>query len=299
MTVTHAGRAFVLRARSAELNDRAFDAELLPQFVHLFRRKSLSDLERVVLDLRAVRWGNPYGALGIVLLCEVLRAYSPWTIEILLGQARSPRRNTWLAHIGLPEAVAELARVRGALEDAPELASRFRYLPITRLSGAPQEQGRVLKRVAQASHAVLVEDFGYDEVQAARFITALSELCTNIYDHSAPGGEVCGFLAMQAYRDAVKFAVMDLGIGIPKSLRTRYALEDAHLILKALEPGVSVRHGRGLGLARVCQIVERQRGILNIRSGRAKVLVLGRSRRLLAQPASFLGTQIGILLRRI
>jgi signal transduction histidine kinase len=305
MNTKLAQRTFFIRAQSSELNDRAFDQELLPQFFHLFHRRSLSSLERVVFDLRRVRWGNPYGALGIVLMAEVLRDYSPWSLEAWLAQPQRRKRNTWLAHIGLPQAMAGLAAVQGDLQDEAELVSRFRFLPITGLPPRRADQMKLLKDVAVHTHAVLVREFAYDAVQAGRFITALSELCTNIYDHSTPGGEVRGFIAMQAYRDTVKFAVMDLGIGIPKSLRGRFDLDDAQLIQKAFEPGVSARQdeGRGLGLARVAEIVEHQHGILNIRSGRAKVLLRGRQRHReihkLQHRNTFPGTQIGILLRRV
>lgn len=302
-----AQKTFYIRARSAELNDRAFDQELLPQFFHLFHRKSLSSLDRVVFDLRRVNWGNPYGAMGIVLMGEVLQDYSPWTLEVWLAHPNQKRqRNTWLAHIGLPRAMAPLAHLVGNLQDDVQLASRYRFLPITALPSSRDQQLRLLKDVAVQTYEVLVRKFQYDAVQAGRFITALSELCTNIYDHSTPGGEVRGFIAMQAYRDAVKFAVMDLGIGIPKSLRPHYAeLEDSALIQKAFEPGVSARQteARGLGLTRVCEIVERQHGIFNIRSGRAKVLVVGQKRHRevhkLQHQSMFPGTQIGILLRRV
>ena len=302
-----AQRTFYIRARSAELNDRAFDAELLPQFFHLFHRQSLSSLDRVVFDLRRVNWGNPYGALGIVLMGEVLRDYSPWALELWLAHPNQQRkRNTWLAHIGLPQAVDGRAEVVGHLHEDADQPNRCRVLPITALPPSKDQQVRVLKDIALKTHEVLVQDFHYDAVQAGRFITALSELCTNIYDHSTPGGQVRGYVAMQAYQDTVKFAVMDLGIGIPKSLRSRFeGLDDGGLIQKAFEPGVSARHaeGRGLGLTRVCEIVERQHGILNIRAGRAKVLVLGRPRQrevhTLKHPSPFPGTKIGIFLRRV
>jgi len=236
-------------------------------------------------------------------LCEVLRDYSPWELEIWLAPSQQHRRNTWLAHMGLPQAVAGLATVKGHWEDETQLATRYRYLPITALPDAPAGQVRLLKDIALHTYEVLVNDFRYDAVQASRFITALSELCTNIYDHSAPRGSVRGYIAMQAYRDTVKFAVMDLGIGIPKSLRHRYSLDDAALLQKAFEPGVSACENRGLGLSRVGQIVERQHGILNVRSGRAKILLLGRERHRtlyrLTQKSAFQGTQIGILLRRV
>jgi len=303
MNTQLAQRTFFIRARTSELNDRAFDQELLPQFFCLFHRRSLSNLDRVVFDLRGVRWGNPYGALGVVLLCEVLRDYSPWELEIWLASAQQHKRHTWLAHLGLSQAVARLAKVKGQLEDEVQLATRYRYLPITALPSAPEGQMRLLKNVALHTYEVLVNDFGYDAVQASRFITALSELCTNIYDHSAPRGQMRGFIAMQAYQNTVKFAVMDLGVGIPKSLRSRYGLDDAALLEKAFEPGVSARENRGLGLARVSQIVERQHGILNVRSGRAKILLLGKERHRtlyrLTQKSAFQGTQIGILLRRV
>ncbi len=301
-------KTFFVRAKSAELNDRAFDQELLPQFFHLFQRKSLSDFDRVVLDLRRVNWGNPYGALGIVLLAETLRDYSPWQLELWLDDPKQSRkRNTWLGHIGLPNAMKGLADVVGDLQDEADVADRFRFLPITRLPSIADQQVKLLKDIALQTHQVLVNEFDYDAIQAGRFITALSELCTNIYDHStSPGGKVHGFIAMQAYKDSVKFAVMDLGIGIPKSLRSRFAdLDDSELIQKAFVPGVSARHeeARGLGLTRVAEIVGHQDGILNIRSGKAKVLLLGRQRQReihkLQHALTFPGTQIGILLRRV
>lgn len=307
METNIAQKTFYIRAKSAELNDRAFDQELLPQFFHLFQRKSLSDFDRVVFDLRRVNWGNPYGALGIVLLGEVLRDFSPWELELWLAHPQQRKRNTWLGHIGLPQAMKDLAEVAGDLEDETDVATRFRFLPITALPSDKSKQVNLLKDIAMNTHQVLVKQFHYDAVQAGRFITALSELCTNIYDHStSPGGQVRGFIAMQAYKDSVKFAVMDLGIGIPKSLRSRFpGLDDSELIQKAFEPGISARHeeARGLGLTRVAEIVEHQDGILNIRSGKAKVLLLGRQRHReihkLQHALTFPGTQIGILLRRV
>jgi anti-sigma regulatory factor (Ser/Thr protein kinase) len=307
MAMKTAQRTFYIRPQSNELNDRTFDQELLPQFFHLFHRKSLSSLERVIFDLRRVAWGNPYGAMGIVMMAEVLRDYSPWEMELWLTHPNQVRRQkTWLGHIGLPKAMEGLAKIEGELDDETDVAERFRFLPITALPANRSDQMRLLTKIAVSTNDLLVNEFHYDAVQAGRFITALSELCTNIYDHSSPLGDVHGFIAMQAYQDTVKFAVMDLGIGIPKSLRSQYEdLEDSQIIQKAFEPGVSARESeaRGLGLARVAEIVKRQHGVFNIRSGRAKVLLLGRQGRReifkLQQKATFPGTQIGILLRRV
>ena len=281
---------FCIVPRSHELNDKAFDDEILPQLSTLLHMRPSLQSQKIVLDLRSIEWGNPYGALGITLLRRFLCEQAQGRVEI-----RLPNKNnkllSWLTHIGFLNGVSA----------KPEPVEGYRFIPITRIAPTKVGGSSTLHELVVKVQKLLGEDFDYPLIEASRFITALSELCNNIYDHSAPNGAPHGYIAMQAYRDTVKFAVMDLGIGIPNSLRRKHPIaDDRKALAVALLPGVSSQEGRGLGLYRVRSIVEQHRGILNIRSGRAKVLVTGDSKeiRTYKQPCGFPGTQIGILLHR-
>jgi len=281
---------YCIVTRSRELNDKAFDDEILPQLPVLFSQKSRVPISKLIIDLQSIEWGNPYGALGVTLLCRMFREQAKGTVEV-----RLPNKNnkflSWLTNIGFLNGTSAKA----------EHVEGHRFIPITQITPTKAYGSSSLHELVVRVQRLLVEEFDYPLIEAARFITALSELCHNIYDHSAPNGTPHGYIAMQAYRDTVKFAVMDLGIGIPSSLRKKHPItDDRKAIAVALLPGVSSQEGRGLGLYRVRSIVAQHRGILNIRSGRAKVLVSGDSKeiRTYKQPSGFAGTQIGILLRR-
>ncbi len=281
---------YCIVTRSRELNDRAFDDEILPQLLALSPQKPWAPISKLIIDLRSIEWGNPYGALGITLLRRMLREQAKGTVEVRLP-SKNNKLLSWLMHIGfLNGTSAKTEHVEG-----------FSVIPITRIAPTNTDGSSTLHELVVKVQKLLVGDFDYPLVEASRFITALSELCHNIYDHSAPNGTPHGYIAMQAYRDTVKLAVMDLGIGIPNSLRRKHPIaDDRKAIAVALLPGVSSQEGRGLGLYRVRGIVEQHRGILNIRSGRAKVIVTGGSKeiRTYKQMGNFPGTQIGILLRR-
>lgn len=278
---------YYIVTRSRELNDKAFDDEILPQLLTLFTQKSRAPISKLIIDLRSIEWVNPYGALGITLLRRMLQRS---TVEVRLPHKKN-KLLSWLSHIGfLNGASAKTEHFEG-----------YRFIPITRIAPNKADGSSTLHELVVKVQKLLVGDFDYPLLEASRFITALSELCHNIYDHSAPNGTPHGYIAMQAYRDTVKLAVMDLGIGIPNSLRLKHPIaDDRKAIAVALLPGVSSQEGRGLGLYRVRSIVAQHRGILNIRSGCAKVLVTGNSKeiRTYKQMGSFPGTQIGILLRR-
>lgn len=281
---------YCIATQSHELNDKAFDDEILPQLLPLFSQGSRPSINKLIIDLRSIEWGNPYGALGVALLCRMLREKTNGALEIRLPTKNS-KLLSWLTHIGF----------LNGRPVKPEKDEDYRFIPITQIAPTKEDGSNSLRELIVKVQKLLGEDFGYPMVEASRFITALSELCHNIYDHSAPNGTPHGYIAMQAYRDTVKFAVMDLGIGIPNSLRLKHPIaDDRKAIAVALLPGVSSQEGRGLGLYRVRHIVAQHRGILNIRSGRAKVLVHGDSKeiRTFKQPGCFAGTQIGILLRR-
>jgi anti-sigma regulatory factor (Ser/Thr protein kinase) len=176
-------------------------------------------------------------------------------------------------------------------------------LELTKIEEADDTQGAV-ERVRKKADTLLRRQFNYTSDDIAKFCTALSETCENVCMHS----QDWGFIAIQSYRDKVKMAIFDLGIGIQSSLaekadRLGKRWSDCDSILQAMEWGVSRfdDRGRGIGLAGVKDIVRKWRGSMQIRSGTGKIGVNTQRMRGMAIPdlPHFPGTQICITLPKL
>jgi hypothetical protein len=91
-----------------------------------------------------------------------------------------------------------------------------------------------------------------------------------------------GYVLMQLYQIIdgyrVHIGIVDMGMGIPATLRIRYPDigSEAKYLLKALEMGVTSRVGMGgLGLFNVERIVRGQQGGLTIRAGSSMLQIAG------------------------
>ncbi|HOO70399.1 MAG TPA: ATP-binding protein [Spirochaetota bacterium] len=138
------------------------------------------------------------------------------------------------------------------------------------------------------------------------FVTVISELCQNIFEHSFDSG----FLSMQTYslgtEKIVRLVISDSGIGIIQSFKdNKKVIYDlaADLLKMALTTPISSKRDFGYGLCQVNTIVERLKGMLFIRSENASLSALynnkGRSGSylFLKNDLSYLnGTQISISL---
>ncbi len=101
---------------------------------------------------------------------------------------------------------------------------------------------------------------------------SLLELVQNFAEHS--NSTSGAWAAGQKYRNRITLCLLDLGKGIPNSLRSvdryrRYG--DPHLIELASEEGVSVAIGRGRGLSIIRRFVRINGGTMTIISGRGRV----------------------------
>lgn len=106
------------------------------------------------------------------------------------------------------------------------------------------------------------------------FVTVISELCQNIFEH----GLDSGYVAMQTYtlgkENVVRLAIADSGVGIPGSFEHMDGMSfesPAKLIEQALTTPISSKRQFGYGLCQVNAIVEKLNGSLFIRSGNASV----------------------------
>lgn len=163
---------------------------------------------------------------------------------------------------------------------------------------------QVLDQLEQKLQLQLVNQLGYKQAVVFRFLTTIAELCQNIYYHSIQRGNRCGYATMQTDQNCLKFMALDLGPGIPFTLKHKYTFEtDADAIYLATQPGITSKSHGGLGLYRTAQITAQAGGTLIIRSGQASVTFHNKDIQT-KNASSFKavkntwGTQIGILLPR-
>ena len=154
---------------------------------------------------------------------------------------------------------------------------------------------------------ILINRLSYKEEESYRAATLIAELCQNICQHSAlEGGKSHGYIVMQAYENCLKLAVMDLGRGIPETVKGKCKSykekDDGDIIYCACKKGIPYEDHCSLGLYRALEIIKGGEGILNIRSGNAKMLFDYHKRNSVGEKEIptpfFLGTQIGIYLPR-
>lgn len=119
--------------------------------------------------------------------------------------------------------------------------------------------------------------FWMSEAAVDYFVTVMSELCQNIFEHSLD----TGYLAIQTYRagneNIARLVISDSGIGIMKSFGGRPDVvygSGAELIEMAVTRPLSSKREFGYGLCQVNSIVERLKGTLFIRSENSSLTAL-------------------------
>ena len=162
----------------------------------------------------------------------------------------------------------------------------------------------VISRFRKRASAIL--KYWMDETVTDYFVTVISELCQNIFEHSLD----TGFVSIQTYRSGkeniVRLVISDSGVGIAGSFEAGRGIDHkspADLIEKALTLPVSSKRDFGYGLCQVNSIVERLKGTILLRSHNASLSALynkkGGSSKYMFQRdglVPFEGTQITISL---
>ena len=258
------------------------------------------------IDLRDVSFIDPYGMLGLLEIGELCMLED---VRKTIMLPRSAEVLSYLERMGF----FTHARRYFAFDD---LASDHR--PKTRnrdsdvlLEITPVERSNdihaIVGTVRDRAQAILERHLRSDERAINNVIVALSEVCQNIIEHS----ENKGFVGIQKYRfqkmnkNAVRIAVMDVGVGFRKSLSGRFNLKsDREAIEKALLHGASryEDEGRGHGLAAVRRFIGQWNGSLSIRSGTARLSLVPAGTGIRAPERGltpFPGAQINILLPEV
>jgi hypothetical protein len=304
-----ASEPFVIRVQVERLDDSSFDSVLLRQLSALYRRLRYEAIplaaSQVLVDLRAMRSMFPYAALGLLVLFQGLAPMFDARIRVLLPTyAEAPACIRWIAQSGFLEAARPWAELDCEL---PAAARDDAYLVPVRIVATQANHLNLVHELLAKIPCVLGSTFG--DAGCGRIVTIFSELTQNTLAYAQPGLSAPGFVMLQAFRGIVKFAVADSGPGIPATLRPNYEEiaeeSDSAAIAFALRPGVTSRpDGGGLGLYHLREVIGLHNGILNIRSGRGKLLIhdgkeyLYEPHGLYRAPMYFWGTQIGVVLHR-
>ncbi|TAL38839.1 MAG: ATP-binding protein [Spirochaetes bacterium] len=259
-----------------------------------------------VLDLSRIDFIEPYSMLGLLLL------------------GRTYLRNTGhrLSLTAIPLAIHQyLSRmdffkwgyfdVSQRLEEGRQLkrsAFSNRVVEITEISHRERESIAAISAVIglfrkRAEHIL---KYWVSESTVDYFVTVISEVCQNIFEHSLDSG----YCALQTYsaggEHVLRLVISDSGIGIPASFASRPDISgesNARLIEMALTTPISSKRKFGYGLCQVNDIVEKLRGGIFMRSDHGSVAVMYNKKRS-GPPQVFLrndlthfpGTQISISL---
>jgi anti-sigma regulatory factor (Ser/Thr protein kinase) len=254
--------------------------------------------EKFVLDLRDVEFIDPYGIVCLFVLARYLNSRFQ---EVFFALPNNRDTRNYLSRMNFIDTLEPLVKFTNTskydfhYKRGVDSEVLLEVTEIENMEDVEQVTSRALNRI----NSILTEHLQYKEKDIAAFCTALSEVCSNIRDHS----EDKGVVAVQRYvdkegRNFVVIGVADLGIGIKRSLGLRYNVadwSDAKAILNALKPHFSRFEGRGLGLPTVKDITHRYSGGIHVRSGSTRVYFLSQKARFF-HSSPFLGTQICLTL---
>ncbi|MCP4135615.1 MAG: ATP-binding protein [bacterium] len=257
------------------------------------------------LDLSKITFIEPYSMLSL----------------LLLGKNYLRNRGEKLRLINIPTNIhqylarmdflkTEIFEVPYKLNEKMQLKrSSFssRVIEVTEIPNKERESVKVISEVIalfrkRASHIL---KYWLSESIIDYFVTVISEVCQNVFEHSLDSG----YFSIQTYtmgkENIVRLVISDSGIGIKKSFDNKLEIEyesTAKLIENVFTTPLSSKRKFGYGLCQVNSIIERFMGTVFIRSGDASVTALyrqgkGRTYNFLKNDLTYFnGTQISISL---
>ncbi len=217
-----------------------------------FGEKILADgkiYEEYEFDFKEMNWVQPYGALYISGLINYMKNNFP-TSKSLFSNVGSKRNHSYAAHIGFFESIGvDYGNKPGVAAGSPN------YIPITQLSlfeahtdarNRDVAVGAIIDDDASRITEILMrQDKGhaFDAVQYS-----IREIIRNSAEHS---NSQYVYYCAQYYpkKHQVEIAIMDWGIGIPKSLEKNPYLNfsnDAEALKLSLLPSISGKFYEGV-----------------------------------------------------
>jgi len=244
----------------------------------------LSEMEeldgaRALFDLRHLRFGDPYGMLGLLSLGEELTSRGA---RPLLHLPESSEVASYFSRMGFYRHAAEVFEVHGEVPPERRSGPSPVLLEITPIRSHEDVHGVMDSLLQGRVTEILETSLGYARGDAMSFGMLLSEVCQNIIEHA----DTTGWVAIQIYdrkktvgRKVAEIAVMDRGVGFRGSLHPTHAARfgdrwsDAAALEAAFLHGMTRFRdpGRGQGLKQIRRQVARWGGKVSIRSGTAQI----------------------------
>lgn len=218
------------------------------------------------IDISETGFLDPYAIINLCLVFRYIQKYIP---AVSISLPKENNVHSYLERINFLNYMPERTRLPARRKNLLPSDVLLELTTIQKQSDVHDVIDYSVTKIGQ----ILQTNLGYTEKDVVSFCTALSETCQNIVDHSKDKGLVC----VQKYHKETNYviiAVSDLGIGIKRSLSSRY---DTRLwnhtiaLQNALQLGVSRFLDRGKGLYKVMEIVKKYKGKLIIRSGSGRI----------------------------
>ena len=224
---------------------------------------------RPVLDLAAVSFVRPYGAVQLLGACVRLAGATGRMVE--LRNIRLPV-HAYLRRVNFFTSVPNVVITHNPFNSADELSRSPASTNVLELH--PIALPSDITAAVEAADRILKYWLSHSLKDRGRVIDLVSEACNNVVEHS----DGTGWVVAQKYERqgvAVELAIADDGIGIPGSLeraRGRVASADSEYITKAIKGLSSKRPQKSVGLPTMRTTTGTSGGYLFIRSSQGEVM---------------------------
>lgn len=254
---------------------------------------SITNHDNVVIDMSGANFLVPSRAINLVLACRYISSVTGTKILI---RNLPQEMQKYMLRMDIPFRAQEWLEIENlGNDDWARNPHSSQLLELKKIS-SPTDVELIIER------ASIILGNWLNESSLNSLISTLSELCSNVYQHSE---DLSGIALIQKYEKTslnivnIQVAVGDLGQGIRGSLEMRHGILANTTIeyLKLAMDGKSARNtGRGgLGLRRVEQILNENLGYLFLRSHNASVYSHHKAGRLFNPEMCFFpGTQIAL-----
>lgn len=242
-------------------------------------------------DMNNVSFVKPYGFLGLVLTSRTLASMCGKPVDLINLRSNI---HQYFYRMNIVHLASSWMKINGKInEEWDRNPGSQNLLELTLV----QDKNDVINVVTR-TESIFARWLQIKNLR--ELMTAVSELCTNVYEHSQ---DQYGCILIQKYthRDTgyvtVGLAVGDLGVGVKGSLRSldsRQEENSLYYLQQAMDGKTSRPNGRGgLGLRTVEGIATQNHGLFWIRSDRASILSIGNNNRQeLSSIAKMKGTQV-------
>lgn len=238
----------------------------------------------LTLDLSETTWVFPHSILSIV---TAARLWHRWTNSYVSLANMESKIHGYLERMNLfSECGSCLREQKSPKQYYDRSTSSQRLLEIISIPSNEQSNIVVLRSMLRRAKSILAT-WITDVELVGSVLTMVSEIGQNIV-HSQDVGYIIIQRYKQPYSNDVEFAseihlaIGDIGIGIEESLIQRDATLKRHFsngsdfIQHSLIQGVSGQSSnRGIGLHRVCELVNRWQGSIMIRSQSSQIRITG------------------------